>query len=66
MGTTIDGNERDAILDKPIRGGVTGIDGLAAFLKRHSKREFSAYVEFGILNLLLDSHCHDPDRSVTG
>ena len=65
MGATIDGNERDVILDKPIRGGVTGIDGLAVFLKRH-KREFSADVEFGILNLLLNSLCHDPDRSVTG
>ena len=62
MGATIDGNERDAILDKPIRGGVTGIDGFAVFLKRH-KREFSAY---GILNLQLDSPYHDPDRSVTG
>lgn len=38
MGATIDGNERDAILDKPIRGGVTGI---AVFLKRQ-RREFSA------------------------
>ena len=41
MGATIDGTERDAILNKPIMGGVTGIDGLAAFLKHH-KEEFSA------------------------
>jgi len=31
MGTTIDGNEGGAILDKPIRGGVrvTSVNGLA-------------------------------------